>query len=103
MGHLVNLVCLVYRVLMASQGVLVRGDRRGIQVSWAFQEQPEPRELKETLDCQDPQESLDWLVCLDQWDQLDPLVLLVLLDQVIGLDLTTWRVLVERCTTDSQV
>lgn len=103
MGPLVSLVCQVYQVLMVSQGLLVPEERRGIQVSWAFQEQLDQRELKETLVYQDPQESLDWLVCLDQWDQLDLLVLLVLLDQVIGLDLMTWRVLVERCIMDSLV
>lgn len=50
MGQLVNLVCLGYRVLTASRGLLGPGEQRGIQVSWAFQEPLEQRELKETLD-----------------------------------------------------
>lgn len=55
----------------------------------------EQRGLQETVVYQDLQEILDWLVCLDQWDQLGPLVLPDLLDQVIVLDLMTWKDLVE--------
>lgn len=53
------------------------------------------RDHRESLVYRDLQERLDWLVCLDPWDQLAHLDPPAPLDQVIVLDLMTWRALVE--------
>lgn len=89
------MVCLVCRVLMASQEFLEPGEKRVTPASWVFQEQLERRELKEILVYQDLQERPDWLVYLDPWDLLGQLDLPGLLDQVIVLALMTWRPPVE--------
>lgn len=94
------MVCLVCQVLMASQELLVLRGKRVIQASWVFQEQLERRELEETQVYQEQQDRLDWLVCLDHRDQLGHPGLLDLLDQVIVLDLTTWRAPAEFCLMD---
>lgn len=94
-GRPVNLACLVCPVKMVSLEFLVPREKRVIQVSWVYLEQLDRRELKETLVYQGLQESPDWLVCLDLLDQLGHLGLPGLLDRVIGLDLMTWRALVE--------
>lgn len=90
-GHLVNLVCLVYQALTASQEPLGPREKRVIQACWVFQEWLERRGLEESLVYQDVQERPDWLVCLGplgRWAQRGPPDLR---DQVIVLDLTTWK------------
>lgn len=91
----VNLACLVHQVLLASQDLPVPREKRGILVSLVFQELLDRRELQAYQAYQAVQERLDWPACLDQWDLLDQPGPLALLDQVIVLDLMTWRALVE--------
>lgn len=96
----VNRAWRVFRVLMASQERLVPREKRVIQASLVFQERLDRRELKENLVYPELQERPDWLVCLDPWDQSGNLDLPGLPDQVIVLDLTTWRARAEASATD---
>ncbi|TNN61892.1 hypothetical protein EYF80_027908 [Liparis tanakae] len=102
-GRPVNLACLVCRVWMDAQELLVPMEKRVIQALWVFQELSERRDLEGITVYREPQDRTDWLVCPGLWDQLGNQGLRGPPDQAIVLDLMTWRPLVEGSAMDCLV